>query len=272
MKYAEKHVGQPIVVVNKPGGGGEVGWLSLLASKPDGYTISTLNLPALASVTNMRTAKVSKDDLIPICTQVEDPRMIAVRANDDRINSYDKFMTYGKNQGEITIGTSGANSAAHFAIELFNQKIKDVKLSPVHFGGAGQSMAALLGGHIDSVMQTYGEVFRTVEEGKIKVIVTMTRERIPVFDAPTFKERGSPFDIVMPSVRGYAAPKGTPMDRVKYLEEAFRKGMEEPGYIADMKKIGLPIKFLTAEETKAVVEEQDEILGPMIRKTAEAAK
>ena len=116
-------------------------------------------------------------------------------------------------------------------------KVAQIKAKPVHFGGAGESKAAFLGGHIDALAQTYGEVFTMLKDGKVKVIAVATDERMKELpDVPTFKEVG--INLVISSNRGFAAPKATPPEVVDKLAEAFKKASADPEYLEQMAKMG----------------------------------
>ncbi|HHY47964.1 MAG TPA: tripartite tricarboxylate transporter substrate binding protein [Firmicutes bacterium] len=262
-QYAEKIIGVPIVVVNKPGGGGEVGMVELVRSKPDGYTIGNFN-SAHTTILALREAKYSLDDVEPICLAVSDPRLFIVRADDDRFKTIEDFLEYGrKHPGKLTVGTSGAGTTGHFQILAVN-KFANTSLQPVHYGGAGESKAAFLGKHIDAITQTVGEILTTFEKGQARVLAVLADERIPEFpDAPTLKEKG--IDLVMASNRGIAAPKGTPKEIINYLAEAFKEAMQDPKYIAEMQKLGLPIKYLGPEEFRKLNQKEYEVYSAIAK-------
>jgi tripartite-type tricarboxylate transporter receptor subunit TctC len=246
-KYAEKYLGQSLVVKNIDGGGSEVGVTQMVNSPPDGYTISGFNSASITLCT-MRDANYHPiDDIAPISLAVSDPRLFAVRADDDRFTDAASFIQYAKdNPNKLTIGTSGAGTSGHLSILVMN-KAAGIEAKPVHFGGAGESKAAFLGGHIDAIAQTYGEVLSMLKDGSAKVIAVATEERMPELpDVPTFKEVG--IDLVIASNRGFAAPKDTPKEIIDILAEAFRKAHEDPEYQAEMEKMGLPAKYLGPEE------------------------
>ena len=156
LKYAEKFVGKPLTVVNIDGGGSEVGVTQVKNSPNDGYTIGGFNSASIM-LTSQRTAQYDPvADFEPICLQVNDPRLFAFRADDDRFNTLEELVSYAKEHpGELLIGTSGAGTTGHFSIEAFNY-YAGVDVRPVHFGGAGESKAAFLGGHVDGIAQTVG--------------------------------------------------------------------------------------------------------------------
>lgn len=257
-KYAEKHLGQPIVVKNVDGGGSEVGVSQMSRAKADGYTIGGFNT-ASVTLTVLRDASYDAvEDVAPVCLLVSDPRLFAVRADDERFKTAEDFLEYAKNNpGELTIGTSGAGTSGHLSI-LVMDKAAGIKTKPVHFKGAGASRAAFLGGHIDAIAQTIGEVLEMQKTGKVKVIAVALEERTEeLADVPTFKEIG--IDLVISSNRGVAAPKKTPEEIVNKIADAFKKASEDPEYIAEMNKIGLPIKYIGPQEFGELIKHEREI-------------
>ncbi len=246
-KYAEKYLGKPLVIKNVEGGGSEVGVSQMVRSKPDGYTIAGYNSASIILTTMRKASYHPVDDIEPICLAVSDPRLFAVRADDARFKDAKDFINFARqNPGKLTIGTSGAGTSGHLSILALNKAAK-VEAKPVHFGGAGESKAAFLGGHIVAIAQTYGEVFTMLKEKKVRIIAVATEERLKeIPDVPTFKEIG--IDLVISSNRGFAAPKGTPKEIIHKLAEAFRKASAEPEYLKEMENIGLPVKFLGPEE------------------------
>ncbi len=261
-KYAEKYLGQPIVVKNVSGGGSEVGVTQMLNSPPDGYTIGGFN-SASVTLTTMRKANYHPiDDVAPICLVVSDPRLFAIRANETKFTDAESFIQYAReNPNKLTIGTSGAGTSGHLSILVMN-KAAGIEAQPVHFGGAGESKAAFLGGHIDAIAQTYGEVLGMIKDGSAKVVAVATEERMPELpDVPTFKEVG--IDLVIASNRGIAAPKDTPKEIIDILAEAFRKASEDPEYVAEMQKMGLPAKYLGPEEFGKLIRAEYEIYTPI---------
>jgi len=264
VKYAEKYFGQSFLVVNIEGGGSEVGVSRALKSPPDGYIICSFNSASIILTTMRKASYHPVNDVEPICLVVSDPRLFAVRADDPRFKSAKDFIEYAKqNPGKLTIGTSGAGTSGHLSILALN-KAAGVEARPVHFGGAGESRAAFLGGHIDAVAQTYGEVYPLLREGKVRIIAVATEERLPeLTETPTFKELG--INLVISSNRGFVAPKGTPRDIINKIAEAFKKATEEPGFLDEMKKMGLPVKYLGPEEWGALIKYEYELYSELAK-------
>jgi tripartite-type tricarboxylate transporter receptor subunit TctC len=263
-KYAEKILGKPIIIKNIDGGGGEVGVSQMTRSKPDGYTIAGFN-SANVILTLMRKASYHPvNDVAPICLAVSDPRLFAVRADDQRFKDANDFKNYAKkNPNKLTIGTSGAGTSGHLSILALNQAA-GVEARPVHFGGAGESKAAFLGGHIDSIAQTYGEVLQMLKEKKARVMAVATEKRMKELpDVPTFKEIG--IHLVISSNRGFAAPKGTPKEIIDKLAAAFQKASGDPNYLKEMENMGLPVEFLGPAEFGKLIKDEYELYGPLVK-------
>ena len=229
-----KYLGKAVVVVNKAGGGGAVGFTEAAQSRPDGYTLVTAITPLTILPHQVKTAFTYKD-FEPIINVVEDPAMFQVRA-DSPWKTLPEFLDYAKkNPGMITVGNSGAGGGVHL-IALAFEKSAGVKFNHIPFAGGGPSVTALLGGHIHAVSVSPPEGIAHVKAGKLRIIALFSAKRMEAFpDVPTVREQGVNF--VMGQWRGLAAPKGTPPDVIKKLHDAFKQGMEDPAFVknaADM--------------------------------------
>ena len=263
-KYAEKHLGKPIIIKNVDGGGSEVGVSQMIRSKPDGYTIGGYNSASVILTTLRKASYHPVNDIEPVCLAVTDPRLFAVRADDKRFKDAKDFINFAKqNPGKLTIGTSGAGTSGHLSILALNKASK-VEAKAVHFGGAGESKAAFLGGHIVSIAQTYGEVLQMVKESKARVMGIALDERLKELpDVPTFKEIG--IDLVISSNRGFATPQGTPKEIINKLADAFKKASAEKEYLKEMENMGLPVRFLGPVEFGKLIKQEYELYSVLSR-------
>jgi tripartite-type tricarboxylate transporter receptor subunit TctC len=244
-QFAEKYLKQPLVVVNKPGAGAEIGFTELARSRPDGYTIGWLNTPTIMTVPIQRKAAFSLDDFFPICNIIYDPGVLVVRS-DSSLNTVEKVVAEAKkNPGVLTYGTTGIGSDDHLAA-LALEREAGIKLIHVPFDGTGPSTIALLGGHINLLLANEGEMLPHVRSGKAKVVAVMNEKRIASLpDVPTFRERG--INVISSSARGVGAPKGMPAPIVKKLEETFFKANNEPEFIKKAKELELPLYYLDSK-------------------------
>ena len=246
---AEKELGQPIVVLNKAGAGGQVGFTELAKQKPDGYYIGLINLPALNTIIldPDRKATFDIDTFTPIINQVLDPGVIYVKPDSHYKNLKDLVVEAKKRPGEITVGTTGILGDDHLAI-LMLEEAAGVKLRIVHFEGDTPQVTALLGGQIDVSFLNVGGLTPRVKAGQLRVLAVMDKERSKFYpDVPTSVEQGYPA-VISSSTRGIAGPKGLPEPIVKKLQAVFKKAIGDPEHMEKMEKAGLAIKMMIGDE------------------------
>jgi len=239
-KYAEKYVGVPLIVENRTGAGGEVGFTAIAKAKPDGYTIGGINTTPVTAIPIERKAEFTLDSFKPIVMVMDDPCVWAVLPDSPYKNVKDVVDEAKKYEKPVfTIGTSGIGNDDHLGIIGFEQ-MAGIKMLVVPFAGAAPARTALLGGHITLWGGNVGEAALLQEAGKLRILGVMAKERHPFIpNIPTFEEQGYP--IYMESTRGIAAPKGIPKERLDFLIDAFAKGMADPGFITDAEKMKLPL-------------------------------
>lgn len=246
---AEKDLGQPMVVVNKAGAGGQVCWTELARQKPDGYFIGFINLPAFNTTVldPERKATFNLDSFTPIINQVLDPGVIYVRPESPYKNLKDLIEGARKHPGGIKAGTTGILSDDHMAILMIEEAAK-VKFRIVHFDGDSPQITALLGKQIDVSFLNTGGVVPRVKNGDIRVVTVMDREKSKFYpDALTSREQGYP-TVISSSTRGIVGPKGLPEPIVKKLRDVLKKAIENPEHVQKMDRAGLGIRLMTGDE------------------------
>jgi tripartite-type tricarboxylate transporter receptor subunit TctC len=247
---AEKDLGQSIVVVNKAGAGGQVGWTDMSRQKPDGYYIGFINLPALNTVIldPDRKASFGIDAFVPLINQVLDPGIIWVKADSPYKTLKDLVDAARRNPNKISAATTGILSDDHLAILMVEEAAPGALFRLVHMDGGAPQMTAILGGHIDVAFDNVGSVFKRVRTGEVRVLAVMDTQRSRFLpDVPTTPELGYP-SVISNSTRGIAVPKGTPQPVIKRLEQAFKKAMEDPDHVKKMEDAGLSLRVMVGEE------------------------
>ena len=241
----QKYLGKAVVVVNRAGGGGAVGFTEVAQAKPDGYTLVSIITPVTILPHQVKTA-FTYQSFAPIINVVQDPAMLQVRA-DAPWKSLDEFLGYARtNPGMITVGNSGAGGGVHL-IALAFEKAAGVKLNHIPFAGGGPSVTALLGGHVHAVSVSPPEGIAHVKAGKLRIMALFSESRMADFPAvPTVREQGINFS--MGQWRGLAAPKGTPPEVIRVLHDAFKKGMEDPAFIKNAADMSVALAYIGPAE------------------------
>jgi tripartite-type tricarboxylate transporter receptor subunit TctC len=247
---AEKDLGQPIVVVNKGGAGGQVGWTEMVRQKPDGYYIGFINLPATNTVIldPERKAIFTEKDFTPIINQVLDPGVIWVRADSPYKTVQDLFDAAKKAPGTIRAATTGILSDDHLAILMAEEAVPGATYRMVHLEGGAAQFKEIMSGNIDVAFDNVGSIVTRVKSGEVRALAVLDDVRSKFLpDVPTTKELGYP-TVISNSTRGIAAPKGTPEPIVKKLQEALKKAMDNPEHVKKLEDQGIAIKIMVGEE------------------------
>jgi len=257
-----QYLGKAVVVVNKPGGGGAVGYTEVMQARPDGYTLVTAVTP-LTILPHQTSTAFTYQNFEAIINVVQDPAMFQVRA-DSQWKSLQEFLGYAKkNPGMITVGNSGAGGGVHL-IALAFEKAAGVKFNHIPFAGGGPSVTALLGGHIHAVSVSPPEGISHVRAGKLRIIALFSEKRMEAFpDVPVVREQG--VDFSMSQWRGLAAPKGTPPDVVKKLHDAFKKGMNDPVFMKNATDMTVQLAYLDPVEFGKLMAQDHERYGKLVQ-------
>jgi tripartite-type tricarboxylate transporter receptor subunit TctC len=243
-----KHMPQSMVIVNKPGASGAIGWQDVINAKPDGYRLAVVTVE-VTTLPHMGLAKFTYDDFTPIARLNADQAAITVRA-DAPWSTVEEFLEAArKDSGKIGVGNAGNGSIWHLAAAALEDKT-NVKFNHIPFQGAGPAVLALLGGHVDSVAVSPAEVTTYVQAGKLKTLAVMADQRVKGFEkVPTLKERN--IDLSIGTWRGLAAPKNTPPEVVAYLKNVTLKASSEPAFREVLEKQNLGFSYADEAAFKA---------------------
>ena len=243
---AEKHLGQSIVVENRPGGSGTLGPGQMAATaRPDGYTIAQIPITVFRFPFMTKTTFDPSTDFTYIIGVSGYTFGVVVRDDAPWKSFQDLTADAKSNPGKINYGTPGAGTSLHITMEQIARQ-QGIKWTHVPFKGNAESMNALLGGHIHVVADSSGWA-QLVNAGRFRLLVTWGVARTKNWpDVPTLREIG--IDMVSNSPFGIAGPKGMDPKIVRVLHDAFKKGLEEPSYAAAVANLDQELFYLSSED------------------------
>jgi tripartite-type tricarboxylate transporter receptor subunit TctC len=245
---ASKHLGQNVIIENKPGAGGMLGANEMLTAKPDGYTLTQLPHGVFRIPHMQKTAFNTLNDFTWIICLTGYTFGIVVPA-ESPIKSIKDLVDYAKaNPGKFTYGSTGNGTSPHLAVEEFAQRA-GIKLTHVPFKGNAENMQALLGGHIMAASDATGWGPH-VDAGKMRLLATYGSKRTKRWaSVPTLDELG--YKTVSDSPFGVCGPKGMDPAVVKVIHDAFKKTLEDPKVMETFDKYDQSVIYMdTATYTK----------------------
>lgn len=228
-ELASKHLGQPIVIENRPGAGGTLGPSTMAqTAKPDGYTIAQFPLGLLRMPHMQKTNWDPLTDFTYIIGISGYTFGLTVKADSPYKTFKDYIEAARKQPGAINYGSTGTGSSPHLLMEELAGNAK-VQLTHVPFKGNADLQAALLGGHVMAQSDASGWD-KYVDGGQMRLLVTFGEQRTQRWpEVPTAQELG--YGVVSTSPYGLAGPKGMDPAVVKVLHDAFKKAMDDPKHI-----------------------------------------
>ena len=248
-QYAEKYVGQTIVIENVDGGSGSIGWSQLAAADPDGMTIGFMNLPNFNSSIVKGLGTYTTADFAAICNHFTETSLVLVRADDDRFADIDALVAYAKENNTVA-STNGAQASNHIGAQAFANSA-GFKYTDLPQGNTTDELTSLLGGEADWCVAKVADISGRTD---VKPLAAFSTERVPEFpDVPTLGEKGY-YDQWLGSSRCVVAPAGVSDEVVAFYEAAFKATMEDPAYLEAAASFATDYKDAAA--TAALIEQQ----------------
>ncbi len=256
--YIAKYLGAnaSIVVMNRPGAGGGIGFAEVANAQPDGYTIGFINTPNVLTIPIERKVSFHWQGFDLLGNVIDDPGNFSVHA-DSPIKNLKELVAYAKaNPGAVTYGTTGIGSDDHLAALMF-ERAAGVKLTHVPFKGAAEVHNAIASKQIFMAAMNIGEALQYQKGGTpLRHLGQMSTSRTNLApNVPTFKEQG--YDIVMASLRGIAAPKGLPAPVREQLVNAIQKAAADPEFQAKAANYFAPLRYLPPARYDAELKESE---------------
>ena len=253
---AEKLLGQPILIANKPGASGQIGMLACAQAAPDGYTLATpANSSLLAlewEIVNGRKPLTTPSDFANIGTLSRSMFAFTVPYNSPWKSLADLIHDGKANPDKYAFCSNGLYEVTHVCTEIF-MKETGLRFRHVPFSGGGPAASALVGNHVDFGVTTLGSTVSLVRGNKLRYLAVLASKRCKAIpDIPTTKELG--IDLEFFGWIGLVAPQKTPVPIVKKLGEVIKKVGEDKSFINVLEDIGDEFYYVDSEGMSTLID------------------
>jgi len=250
-----------VVVVNRPGAGGAIGYKHVASQKPDGYNL-VWNSNSISTTYHSGQLAFDYRAFDPVARVLIESPVLAVRGDAPWKTLADLIKDAKARPGKITVANSGVGSHTHItSVALFKgagAAVLDVPYS------AAQIVPSLLGGHVDAMVQLPGALAGSVQSGALRILAVVTQKRDTALpDVPTAQELG--VDVALDAWRGIAVPRGTPRNVVSALETAVRATVESPEFVQGSEKLNVRPAFLPGQEFGELIAKEDAQLAKIMQ-------
>jgi tripartite-type tricarboxylate transporter receptor subunit TctC len=255
-----KQLSANVIVVNRPGAGGAIGYKYVAGRNADGYAL-VWNSNSVSTTFHSGQMNIDYKAFDPVARVLIETPLIAVRA-DARWKSFKDLIAEMKAQpGKITVANSGIGSHTHItSAALF--KAADVQVNDVPYAAA-QVVPALMGGHVDVLVLLPAAIAGQLKAGTVRILTVVSAQRDPLLpEVPTAQELGH--KVALDAWRGVAVPKGTPKSVIATLENAIRQTVQSSEFISGSERLYVKPAFLPAAEFGALVAREDAELAKLM--------
>jgi tripartite-type tricarboxylate transporter receptor subunit TctC len=256
-----RQLGQRVLIVNRPGAGGAIGYKHVAAQKPDGYSL-VWNSNSISTTYHSGQLDVDYRAFDAVARVLVESPVVAVRS-DARWKTLSELIDDARARPkQISVGHSGVGSHTHIALVAL-ANASGVVFNEIPFGAA-QVVPSLAGGHVDAVVQLPAALIGQVKQGSVRLLAALIPNRDPALpDVPTAREQG--VDVALEAWRGIAVPRGTPRPVIAALEAAIRRSVEAPEFASGSEALGVRPAFLPAAEFGELIAKEDADLARLMQ-------
>ena len=260
-REVEKILGQPVVVLNRAGGGGNIAVAALASARPDGYTVGQVPGQTIFVMPYLEKLQVNPARDLTFIAQFAEANFAIVVRKDAPFASLKDLVAYARRHPDkLNYGTNAATGVANLVVDQVGKK-ENVQFTNVPFKGSPEAQTALLGGHIAFTAGEFNSSL--VESGQIRVLALFSEKPRPEYpQTPTLKELG--YDFPAPVFHVIAGPKGMPEGIVKKLEDAIARAVKEPRFLKGAQELRIPIVYRGSKELAEYVARNYEVFGKLL--------
>ena len=254
-------LGQPVVVENRPGAGGNIGVDLIAKAQPDGYSL-VMGAVATHAINPWLFAKIPYDavkDFAPVALVASVPNVLVVNQNfadKNKIRTLADLVAYAQaNPGKLNYGSGGAGSAGHLAGELLGARAQ-IKMVHIPYQGAAPAKLALLSGQSDFMFDNLASAAPLIKENKVVALAVTTSARAQMLpNVPTVEQSGiKPFDIG--TWFGVFTTAGTPAAVLAKLHTAYAQALADPDVAKRLVDMGSNAKPLSSAQFAEMVKQE----------------
>ena len=263
-------LGQPMLSVYKPGGGGSLGAAFVAKVKPDGYTVLVGSVSPIVISPIVKKMDYKMEDFLIMGTYSKIPLWLAVKTDARWKTLRDLVEDAKKSGGKFTVATFGRLTAVDFILELLN-KYAGTKMVNVPYKSSGEALTAILGGHAEAAMVSGASGH--LEAGTVRILAVAEEKRLEGLpDVSTFKEFGYP--IILDSPYSFCFPQGTPKPAVDFFFDAQKKAFDRYGQEikVSLRKVEQWAEFRSMEDAQKRYREAERIYSKVARELGVAIK
>jgi tripartite-type tricarboxylate transporter receptor subunit TctC len=262
---AQKYLGQPLVVNNKPGATGIIGSQYVYNSKPDGYTLLVAGGSETVSVPHFKSLPFNPiNDFDPIIRLMIERVGFYVKTDSPWKTMKDFVEDAKKNPDKYTYATSGVGGLHHASV-LVTEKRTGISLTHVPHKGGAETLTALAGGHVDIAMASPNEAYALVQGGRVRCLAITSLTHSPTEpNTPTMRELG--YDVYIENQKGFVFPKGVPMPIMQKLHDGLKRAYDDPQFKANAAKMQLELSYLNGEDFRKALKSMYDQIGESVKK------
>ena len=258
-------LGTPVIVENRQGGGGVVGWNAAARAAPDGNTLLAMEMSySISAGLTPNLPYDPKTAFVPINTAVSVGHVLVINPGVPAKNIKELIVLAKADPGKLNFGSGGTGTNTHLGSELLKAKL-GISMTHVPYRGAGAVLADLMAGQVQVLVSAVSTALPLVQGGKLRALMMMSDKRSDVLpDVPTAAEEGFP-GLEMNYWVGFAAPKGTPQDVVNKLNQEINAGLLTPESLKRLKEMAFVPVANTPAQAAQLLESEIERWSALIK-------